>query len=68
MTMAPSINLTPIQITEANFIPSKPSSMRSRGRSNSIVKVEEIGETQDQVLDQSLYVNLNVEWVNRKGN
>ena len=68
MTMAPSINLTPIQITEANFIPSKPSGMRSRGRSNSIVKVEEIGETQDQVLDQSLYVNLNVEWVNRKGN
>ena len=31
------------------------------------MKVEEVGEGQDQVLDQSGYANLNVEWVNRKG-
>lgn len=31
------------------------------------MKVEEVGEGQDQVLDQSVYANMNVEWVNRKG-
>ena len=31
------------------------------------MKVEEVGEGQAQVLDQSGYANLNVEWVNRKG-
>ena len=40
---------------------------RGRGRKNSIVKVEEIDENAEQMLDQSLYTNMNVEWVNRKG-
>ena len=40
----------------------------SRERSSSIVKVEKLGdESQADVLDQSVYDNLNAEWVNRKG-
>lgn len=32
------------------------------------MKVEEVGErSQEEVLDQSLYANINAEWVNRKG-
>ena len=39
-----------------------------RERSSSIVKVEKVGEeSQADVLDQSVYENLNAEWVNRKG-
>lgn len=39
-----------------------------RTRSSSIVKVETVGEnSQEEELDQSLYDNLNTEWVNRKG-
>ena len=40
---------------------------KSRARSNSIVKVEDVGASQEQVLDQSAYANYNAEWVNRKG-
>lgn len=41
---------------------------RSRGRSGSIVKVEEVGEqSSDQILDRSAYVNMNANWVNAKG-
>ncbi|CDO69569.1 hypothetical protein BN946_scf184759.g9 [Trametes cinnabarina] len=39
-----------------------------RERSSSIVKVEKIGEeSQEETLDQSMYDNVNAEWVNRKG-
>lgn len=39
-----------------------------RGRSSSVVKVETVGEdSQEEGLDQSLYGNMNAEWVNRKG-
>jgi hypothetical protein len=39
-----------------------------RGRSSSIVKVETVGEdSQEEGLDQSVYDNVNAEWVNRKG-
>ncbi|KAI9000678.1 Orm1 type endoplasmic reticulum protein [Trametes punicea] len=39
-----------------------------RERSSSIVKVEKIGEeSQEEALDQSVYDNVNAEWVNRKG-
>lgn len=32
------------------------------------MKVEEVGErSQEEVLDQSAYANINAEWVNRKG-
>ena len=39
-----------------------------RARSSSLVKVETVGEdSQEEGLDQSLYDNVNAEWVNRKG-
>lgn len=39
-----------------------------RARSSSIVKVETVGEdSQEEGLDQSMYDNVNAEWVNRKG-
>ncbi|KAI0658522.1 Orm1 type endoplasmic reticulum protein [Cubamyces menziesii] len=39
-----------------------------RERSSSIVKVEKVGEeSQEEALDQSVYDNVNAEWVNRKG-
>lgn len=48
--------------------PKTPSSGRGRGRSNSIVKVEEVGNrSTDEVLDRSAYVNINADWVNAKG-
>lgn len=44
------------------------SSAARRARSNSIVKVEEVGpSTEVEVLDQSAFANMNVEWVNYKG-
>jgi len=42
--------------------------MKSRGRSGSIVKVEEVGDnTLEEVLDRNAYVNINANWVNAKG-
>ncbi|KAL5507934.1 ORM1 [Sanghuangporus vaninii] len=67
--MSPTIKIPPIHITAS---PS-PSPLRNgiglkgRRRSSSLVKVENVGETQEELLDQSVYVNVNVEWVNRKG-
>jgi hypothetical protein len=41
---------------------------RGRGRSNSIVKVEEVGNrSTEEVLDRSAYLNINADWVNAKG-
>ncbi|ESK95100.1 protein orm1 [Moniliophthora roreri MCA 2997] len=42
-------------------------SMRVRGRSGSIVKVEHIGDRLEDVLDQNTYSNHNANWVNAKG-
>ncbi|KAJ7098717.1 Orm1 type endoplasmic reticulum protein [Mycena belliarum] len=42
--------------------------LRTRGRSGSIVKVEQIGDgSVEEVLDRSAYVNINADWVNAKG-
>ena len=42
--------------------------LRSRTRSGSIVKVEEVGDRSiDEVLDRGAYVNINADWVNAKG-
>ncbi|KAG5648760.1 hypothetical protein DXG03_000108 [Asterophora parasitica] len=42
--------------------------MRGRGRSGSIVKVEEVGDRSiEESLDRSAYVNINADWVNAKG-
>jgi hypothetical protein len=39
-----------------------------RGRSGSIVKVEEVGDRSvEEVLDRSAYLNANADWVNAKG-
>jgi hypothetical protein len=48
--------------------PPRTFSMRGRGRSGSIVKVEEVGDRSvEEVLDRSAYVNINADWVNAKG-
>lgn len=63
MSRPPTIQLPPMPT-----IASMESKVRSRGRSGSIVKVEEIGEqSSDQILDRSAYVNMNANWVNAKG-
>jgi hypothetical protein len=42
--------------------------LKSRARSGSIVKVEEVGDRSiDEVLDRGAYVNINADWVNAKG-
>ncbi|KDQ64454.1 hypothetical protein JAAARDRAFT_187778 [Jaapia argillacea MUCL 33604] len=41
--------------------------LSARGRSGSIVKVEHVDCSQEDILDQSAYANPNAEWVNRKG-
>ncbi|CAK5275293.1 unnamed protein product [Mycena citricolor] len=42
--------------------------MRTRPRSASIVKVEQVGDgSLEEALDQSAYVNINANWVNAKG-
>ncbi|KAH8118635.1 Orm1 type endoplasmic reticulum protein [Phellopilus nigrolimitatus] len=65
---SPAIKLPPIQITSTHLSPTRHvANLKARGRSNSIVKVEQVTENQEQVLDQSLYANINAEWVNRKG-
>ena len=48
--------------------PTVPSSARGRGRSNSMVKVEEVGNrSTEEATDRSAYVNINADWVNAKG-
>ncbi|KAG5652097.1 hypothetical protein H0H81_006317 [Sphagnurus paluster] len=43
-------------------------SIRGRGRSGSIVKVEEVGDRSiEESLDRSAFVNINADWVNAKG-
>ncbi|THH05179.1 hypothetical protein EW146_g7313 [Bondarzewia mesenterica] len=38
-----------------------------RGRSGSLLKVEQVDSSIEDMLDQSAYANINAEWVNRKG-
>ena len=41
---------------------------RTRTRSGSLLKVEQVGEgSAEQDLDQNLYANINADWVNMKG-
>ena len=47
--------------------PTKLQKPRSRARSNSIVKVEHIGDRVEEVLDRTVYMNINADWVNAKG-
>lgn len=57
-----------LPMLDLSTTPSKTTSMRGRGRSGSIVKVEEVGDRSvEEVLDRSAYVNINADWVNAKG-
>ncbi|EGO27736.1 hypothetical protein SERLADRAFT_383156, partial [Serpula lacrymans var. lacrymans S7.9] len=54
---------TNIKIPQLSLQPPS-NSLKGRGRSGSIVKVEEIGGRSEEVLDRSAYVNINANWVN----
>jgi len=65
-TRSKTIRLPDIDVSS----PTKPvpSPLRTRGRSSSIVKVEQVGERYiDEALDRSAFVNINANWVNAKG-
>lgn len=61
---------TTIKLPTLN-IPSSPEGLptvKTRGRSGSIVKVEQVGDlSTEEALDRSAYVNINADWVNAKG-
>lgn len=62
----PSVVITPVSVAATKLSPPRHSG--GRARSNSLIKVEEVGKrTQEEVLDQSVYANINAEWVNSKG-
>jgi hypothetical protein len=63
MARTSTVKLPPLNLAEAP----KPSTLRSRGRSNSIVKVEHVGDRVEEVLDRNVYMNINADWVNAKG-
>ncbi|KAF8897861.1 Orm1 type endoplasmic reticulum protein [Infundibulicybe gibba] len=65
MNRPTTIKLPVLDLTSAS---PKKASIRGRGRSGSIVKVEEVGDRSvEEVLDRSAYVNINANWVNAKG-
>ena len=63
MSRSPSIHLPAITLAD----PPQGKHLRSRGRSNSIVKVEHVGDRVEEVLDRDVYMNINADWVNAKG-
>lgn len=66
MMEGPSVVITPVSVAATKLSP--PRHPGGRARSNSLIKVEEVGKrTQEEVLDQNVYANINAEWVNRKG-
>ncbi|KAK2465997.1 hypothetical protein APHAL10511_001638 [Amanita phalloides] len=71
MSRPTTIKLPPaIDIAAAAAAATSPikSSARSRPRSASIVKVEQVGDRSiEEVLDRSAYPNINANWVNSKG-
>ncbi|KAJ2934284.1 hypothetical protein H1R20_g2812, partial [Candolleomyces eurysporus] len=63
MARTSTVKLPPLNLAE----PPQPKALRSRGRSNSIVKVEHVGDRVEEVLDRNVYMNINADWVNAKG-
>jgi len=64
MNRPASIKLPPMSSLAATHT----SNRKPRGRSGSIVKIEEVGDHSiEEALDQSAYVNINASWVNAKG-
>ncbi|KAF8914267.1 Orm1 type endoplasmic reticulum protein [Gymnopilus junonius] len=67
MSRQTTIKLPPA-LDLSSLSPPVASPLRSRGRSASIVKVEEVGDRSlEEMLDRSAYVNINANWVNAKG-
>jgi len=65
MTTSPTIKLPTDSL--AHSVPAL-KVRTGRDRSGSLMKVEKVGESSlEQDLDQGAYVNINAEWVNRKG-
>jgi len=64
MSRSTTIKLPALDLSSTKSAPP----LRSRARSGSIVKVEEVGDRSiDEVLDRGAYVNINADWVNAKG-
>jgi hypothetical protein len=67
MSRSPPPRPPPIEISTSPRLEQR-QNMKTRQRSGSLVKVEEVGaRSADEILDQSAYVNYNVEWVDQKG-
>jgi len=62
--VTPSITINQSS-SSSSAMPANPA--QRRPRSASLVKVESVGDSLYEVLDQNAYVNPNAEWVNRKG-
>jgi len=64
MSRSTTIKLPALDISSAKST----APLRGRGRSGSIVKVEEVGDRSgEEFLDRSAYANINADWVNAKG-
>lgn len=59
---------TTIRLPALNIPSPQRGTVKTRGRSGSIVKVEQVGDRSiEEALDRSAYVNINADWVNAKG-
>ena len=66
--LPPPIDIAAAAAAAAASSPTLKLSSRSRPRSASLVKVEEVGDRSvEEVLDRSAYANINADWVNAKG-
>lgn len=63
---APTINLPALSIQTSRSSMEDKLAPR-RARSGSLVKMEKMDSTNDQMLDQEVYPNVNADWVNLKG-
>lgn len=63
----PNINLPALSIQTSRSGMSADKAAPRRARSGSLVKVEKVDSTNDQMLDQEVYPNVNADWVNLKG-
>ncbi|KAH6914766.1 ORMDL family-domain-containing protein [Coprinopsis sp. MPI-PUGE-AT-0042] len=65
MARTTTIKLPMLDLSNAS---PKSGTLRPRGRSNSIVKVEHIEDRSvEEIQDRNVYVNINADWVNAKG-
>ncbi|KAI9464296.1 Orm1 type endoplasmic reticulum protein [Russula earlei] len=61
------LNPSSIKLPGLSLHHNKNNPVHTRGRSNSILKVEHVDSSTEETLDQAAYANINAEWVNRKG-